>query len=338
MPVIDLVTVLLAGFSIVSAAILLIAYLFLLPQMRKTRRSKFWCFAMLTGLALLQACHVGYFAYQMDILNHGDYGWLILLMPSCFFFFSRSVLFLETPHRLSDLCHAVPIVVGVFLPNTVLPIYAFLVGSGYTLWFANTVYQLRSQRARFKFEMFFFGLFAVMAIIALFLIATIPFVSAYWFFSVYSNAISLSFILIVTALLVFPELLADIAEIVETNYAKSQLTGLDIAGLRQQLEDLMIRDKRYQDEALSLNRVAEEMDISAHQLSELINTQYGYGFPKLVREHRVRAAQALLLSEPDTSILAIGMETGFRSQSAFYSAFKESVGISPGEFRKQQNR
>jgi AraC-like DNA-binding protein len=78
------------------------------------------------------------------------------------------------------------------------------------------------------------------------------------------------------------------------------------------------------------------MGISSHQLSELVNTRLGMGFARYVRECRVRAAKALLVSAPAQSILSISMDTGFRSQSAFYAAFKEVTGQSPGDYRKTQ--
>ncbi len=48
----------------------------------------------------------------------------------------------------------------------------------------------------------------------------------------------------------------------------------------------------------------------------------------------IRAAQTLLTTEPDSSILAISMEIGFKSQSNFYAAFKEITGLAPGDYRK----
>jgi AraC-like DNA-binding protein len=40
------------------------------------------------------------------------------------------------------------------------------------------------------------------------------------------------------------------------------------------------------------------------------------------------------MSAPARSILSIGMDVGFRSQSAFYAAFQEVTGQSPGDFRR----
>ncbi|GAB6418818.1 hypothetical protein bcgnr5380_63250 [Bacillus cereus] len=58
------------------------------------------------------------------------------------------------------------------------------------------------------------------------------------------------------------------------------------------------------------------------------------GLPRYVRERRVAAAKSMLVAEPNASILAVGMDTGFKSSSTFYAAFKEVTGQSPGDYRK----
>lgn len=98
----------------------------------------------------------------------------------------------------------------------------------------------------------------------------------------------------------------------------------------------MVREKLYENENLSLLMLAEQVDLTSHQLSELINTEYDYGYPRFVREHRVRAAKSMLVAEPDSSVLAVSMATGFKSQSSFYTAFKESTGESPGSYRSKR--
>jgi AraC-like DNA-binding protein len=100
----------------------------------------------------------------------------------------------------------------------------------------------------------------------------------------------------------------------------------------------MTVSKAYQDEKLNLSSLADQLGLSSHQLSELVNTRLGRGFSKYVRDCRVEAAKTLLVSAPSQSILSISMDTGFRSQSAFYAAFKEATGQSPGDWRKAQLR
>ena len=95
----------------------------------------------------------------------------------------------------------------------------------------------------------------------------------------------------------------------------------------------MTTQKVYQNEDLSLASLAAELGLSGHQLSELVNARLGVGFSRYVRERRVEAAKKLLVSAPSQSILSVSLDTGFRSQSSFYAAFKEITGQSPGDFR-----
>ena len=100
----------------------------------------------------------------------------------------------------------------------------------------------------------------------------------------------------------------------------------------------MSDDKAYQNEDLTLNSLAAEVGLTAHQLSELINSRLGVGFSRYIRERRVAAAKKPLLDAPAQSILSVSLDTGFRSQSAFYAAFKELTGQTPGDFRESQLR
>ena len=139
--------------------------------------------------------------------------------------------------------------------------------------------------------------------------------------------------LVTAALLAFPDLVADFSEAAAATYATSTLGGLDVAALLDALDRLMREDRIYRDENLSLAAVATLLKISPHQLSELINTQHKVGFPRFVRGFRIDEACRLLREDPKATILSISLDTGFQSQSSFYTAFREITGTSPGQFR-----
>lgn len=329
------ISILLSGFSVLACAILLSTYVFFLPNMRKNRSSKIACMVLLSGLCILQLSHYGYFSEQLALLNFRSYGLLLTIIPPSFYFFSREILYTNVRYRLLDTAHAAPILLALILPISTLPAFAFMFGTAYTFWFTRIILQLRGQGGRFKFELFFFGMFAVMALGALLLGLALPSLDPHIFYLAYGNAISISILLIVAALLFFPDLLSDILLITELAYSKSTLKGVNTQSKLHQLEQLMLVEKQYQNESLSLANVADALEMSAHQLSELINTNFDYGFPRYIREQRVNEAKRLLISEPNSSVLAISMETGFKSQSNFYTAFKEITLLSPGKFRKQ---
>jgi len=332
-------SLLLSGFSIFASVTLLVAYLWFLPDMRKSAAAKIACAFLLLGLAGLQLLHSYYFASGLALLEHRGYGLLLTLIPPSFYFFSRHMLFLEAveSYRCLDLTHAIPPLLALVLPITHLPALAFLFGTAYTLWFTRVVVSLRGHTQRFKFELFFFGMFAVMAVGALILGLALPKLDPSVFYTAYANAISIALLLIVAALIFFPELLSDILLVTELAYAKSRLGGVDTDAKLKELERLMSLDKQFQNEDLSLSMLAELVDLNSHQLSELINSHFGFGFPRYIREQRVSEAKRLLIADHKASILAISMEIGFKSQSNFYTAFKEITGVSPGQFRKKNS-
>lgn len=324
------------GFTIFSAASLIVAYSFFLHGLQKSIYSKVACTALLLGLASLQCFHYLTLSSTFEALHNRMYLTFLMLVPACFYYFSRFVLFPNTAPNVKLLLHLIPTFVSLFLPQSTVPSIAFMIGSAYCLWFIHLVLKLRTQQNRFAMERFFFGMFAVFALAALMLGLLIPYIDNTVFYLAYGNSIGVAMFLVVTAIIVFPEMLTDIQQMAEMNYSKSKLNGIDVEAKKEQLDKLIRQESVYQNEKLSLSHMADLMDLSAHQLSELVNTEYGYGFSKFVRANRVEQAKILLIREPKTSILAISIMTGFQSQSNFYAAFKEITAESPGNYRKSK--
>ncbi len=111
---------------------------------------------------------------------------------------------------------------------------------------------------------------------------------------------------------------------------------MDCEPLVVRIKHLLDEQKLYRNEDLSLAHLAEDLSLSSHQVSELINTCFGMGFSRLIRNYRVEEAKRQLIEEPKASVLSIGMAVGFSSQSNFYTAFRDFTGETPGQFRKRQ--
>jgi len=334
MSVFSHLTILIIGFTIFSALVLLLAYWFFMPDLQKNLYSKLSCAALLVCLIGLQSYHYGYFLLAFDSLGDKGYLILLLLVPPLFCFFSRYVLFPDTRPPLWQWLQLASVLLVFILPENSIPPIAFAIGTLYTAWFAVIVYRVRNQHSRFKFEMFFFGLFALMAVVALGLGLLMPYIDHQIFYVIYTWAIGLAMFCVLVAVMVFPQMVSDIQQIADIAYSKSKLGGVDVQAKQVQLEALMRQEEIYQDEKLSLSVLANIVELSIHQLSELINTQYGYGFSRFVRQQRIEKAKMLLVDEPTSSVLAISLMTGFQSQSNFYSAFREVTGQSPGHYRK----
>lgn len=285
------------------------------------------------ALAVIQLGHVTYFLHGKEPLGDAVYLLFLFLVPSMFFFFSRSIIIPTRPLRPYMALHLLPIAtLYVVRLEIALPIL-FLFGAAYSVWFSMIIFALRENRRQFRFEMFFFATLSIVAVFVLVLGFSIPYIDDRFFYLVYTHGIGLAILLTVVALISIPDLVGDLAEAGRIKYSASALGGIDIDARLHKLEKLMRIENVYRDESLTLSSLAGTLDLSSQQLSELINTRLGMGFSRYMRERRVEAAKRLLVSAPDQSILSISLDVGFKSQSNFYAAFKEIVGVSPGDYR-----
>jgi AraC-like DNA-binding protein len=156
------------------------------------------------------------------------------------------------------------------------------------------------------------------------------------FATLYGALITLGFLLVGWLLLAVPDLAMKTREAVATAYAQSTLSRVDLEAAAARLRRLFEVDRIYQQDDVSLSRVAELAGLSGHQLSELVNVHFQTSFSRFVRQYRVEAAKRMLVDEPRASVLSVGVAVGFSSQSTFYVAFKEVVGVVPGEYRRRQ--
>jgi AraC-like DNA-binding protein len=327
-------TLISTGFSIVSALVLFFAYVVFFKNLNKSWLAVSSCAVLLFALSALQIWHYEFLLNGVDLFTRAHYRFWLILVPPMFYIFSRAILIPGAKNTPRLLLHLSPLLFNFISRYEIAIVLVFLVGTGYSVWFANLIYNLRPQRARFKVEMFFFGFFALLAVLVLILGVLVPYIDNDYFYYFYANSIALAFILIVTSLIIFPELLNDIAAVATVSYASTSLKGVDIQSSLDKLETLMKTEKLYQNEKLNLSMVADAMELTSHQLSELINVHFGMSFSRYIRSQRIAAAKYLLSSQPQSSILAISLETGFKSQSNFYVAFKEITGQSPGDYRK----
>lgn len=326
----------LSGYSLVSCLMLCCAYLFFLPEMKKTWQARATCVFCLVSIASLQGLHFAYFVDQTDLLAMRGYLLLLALVPVSFYFFSRTQLFHEQKLSWSDACHFLVLVPALFLSVTAAVTITFLAGCLYTAFIYIKIQKLRTSIPRFRFERFFFALFLAITVVALLLGLALPFIDPAIFFHAYAGCLSLAMVLVVLALLVFPDLLTDVLLASEVAYANSKLTGIDTDQKRASLESLMRDERLYENENLTLAAVAEPLGLSPQQVSELVNSSFGLSFPRYVRQYRLQAATHMLMAEPDASVLSISLATGFKSQSSFYSAFKEATGEAPASYRRSR--
>jgi len=102
---------------------------------------------------------------------------------------------------------------------------------------------------------------------------------------------------------------------------------------------LMQEEKLYLDSELSLNDLSERMELSVHQLSELINQGHGLNFNDYINQFRVEEFKNLLQQsrfENDT-LLSVAFEAGFNSKTTFNTSFKKFTGLTPSQYKRSIN-
>jgi len=122
-------------------------------------------------------------------------------------------------------------------------------------------------------------------------------------------------------------------------YKKSALSGEMSERILKRLTEIMQHDKPYLENNLTLPDLAKTVSTSPNYLSQVINEQLKMNFFDYINSYRIETAKNLIINPlPHThTILDIAMESAFNSKSAFYTAFKKQVGITPAEFKKSHS-
>jgi AraC-like DNA-binding protein len=104
----------------------------------------------------------------------------------------------------------------------------------------------------------------------------------------------------------------------------------------QRIDALMAEKKPFREPELSLNDMAELLDIPARLLSQTINLIHQCNFPEYINRARVDEAKRLLDAAEWSrrSLLDIGLEAGFNSKSSFNLMFKRISNITPSAYRR----
>lgn len=105
------------------------------------------------------------------------------------------------------------------------------------------------------------------------------------------------------------------------------------------LQQLLETKKYYLDAQLRLRDLADELSISTHQLSQVINEQFNKNFNEFINGYRISAAIDIMKTAATQhyTLLDIALASGFNSQAAFNPAFKKVTALTPSQYKKQVN-
>lgn len=103
-------------------------------------------------------------------------------------------------------------------------------------------------------------------------------------------------------------------------------------------ENFIKKEKNYLDHNLSLDVVATKLNLNSSYLSRIINHELGISFSDYVNELRIEEAKTFLENAEfeNYTLVAIGLEAGFNSKTAFNTAFKKFTRKTPSEYKKEK--
>jgi len=118
-------------------------------------------------------------------------------------------------------------------------------------------------------------------------------------------------------------------------YNSSTLTPSAISSIKKGLIQLLEEDKVFKENELRLDDLAAYLNINRHQMSQVINEQYGVNFFELINQYRIDYVKQLLIN-PDNdhlTILQLAYEAGFNNKVSFNRYFKKLTGMTPSAYR-----
>jgi len=117
-------------------------------------------------------------------------------------------------------------------------------------------------------------------------------------------------------------------------YNKSGLTIVMTDKIAADLQVLMQQEKLYKDNELTLQRLADTLQVHPNYLSQVINEQEEKNFYDYINSLRIGEFIRLsaLPENKQYTILSLAMDCGFNSKSSFNKYFKKVTGLSPSEY------
>jgi AraC-like DNA-binding protein len=150
------------------------------------------------------------------------------------------------------------------------------------------------------------------------------------------GGVSFSLILyIVVFVLLYRKKTDDLSAFSNQKYTDKKVNEEDAQWMLGKLEKLMEEKEIFKNPNLKLNDLAKEINVSGHQLSQLLNDNLEKNFTLFINEYRINEACKILSTKTNLTVEAIGDEVGFNSKSTFFATFKKIKGMTPNIY--QQN-
>lgn len=126
---------------------------------------------------------------------------------------------------------------------------------------------------------------------------------------------------------------------IKVKYKDSTLTNQEIEKHAFFINDLIQTKQLFLTNGISLISLAEEANLPARTISEVINRHFSCSFNDYINGFRVTYCKELLIEKSaQLTIDSIAEAAGFTSRASFYNNFKKLSGLSPTEYIKMHKK
>lgn len=117
-------------------------------------------------------------------------------------------------------------------------------------------------------------------------------------------------------------------------YKKSSLTPSFSQELKEKLVYLLETEKVYRKNNINLDFLAEKLDTTRHNTSQVINENFNVSFFELINTYRIEEALEILKSDTKKSmnIIEVAYEVGFNNKVSFNKSFKKHLSQTPSQY------
>ena len=126
----------------------------------------------------------------------------------------------------------------------------------------------------------------------------------------------------------------DLSSFSGQKYGDKKLDPEDAQQMIRKLEKIIQEKELYKNAGLKVGDLARAIQVSPHQLSQLLNDNIGKNFTLFINEYRIKEACRILSENNNLTIDAIGDEVGFNSKSTFFASFKKIKGLTPSAYQQ----
>lgn len=125
---------------------------------------------------------------------------------------------------------------------------------------------------------------------------------------------------------------------IKKSFSVSNSSNEEFGGCGQMLEAYVNKHQSFRNKDLRVQSLAREIGVSSHRLSVVLNNYFNKSFIDYINQYRINWIKEGIANPEimqNFTLEALAYSAGFSSRSAFYSAFKKVMGMSPLEYAKK---